>query len=266
MKNNKGISSIILLICSIIILLVAVVFWLYAQNYSKSSEKNSNQNSSTLQNNKLEAIESNEEEEEENTNSSHEYASLWNGEYTDDYGNKITIYRDGKNTVCVKMLSSQGMSSQNFEGIEVTSENQLEYEETFFGDTTSFIIEKISNNKWNVKASSTDEENICNVISGTYVKKEYDEKGWSGRYIAGEDTIILSEYMEGKMIISINSYWQRYLHDFDSEVVTYEDSFFDSEEKIVIIKTNDGIIIESSSTDEDDILNVINEKEFKKAD
>lgn len=276
MKSKKGSSSILLLFFAIVVLLGAVAFWLYVQNYSKSNKEitSKNKNASQVE----DKIDNDEEDysglEDLLTQSfsnknyleeSNGYANLWNGKYVDNTtGNKITIYRDGNNTISMDISAES--SYKGFGNIEIDSADKIEYEDEDFGENISLNIERNANDELIVKAFSDDEESACNFIDGTYVKEDAEDNGWSGKYSDDENAIILAQVDE-KLYIIINEYWQRNADEFDDEKLTYEDEFFEDQEKLVIEKTTTGIkITEASSTDEEDILNEINGKELKKVD
>jgi hypothetical protein len=267
MRKNNGNLSIGFLILSIIVFIIAILFWVFTNSYSKENHNKENNNyvSSISTTNKIDIVED-ESNNIDDTDDENDINS-WNSKYTDGNGNTILIYRSGENTLDVDIINTNvsKVTSGSYM-VEVSSNNKIEYTETFFDDTDNLTLTR-NLNEMELICDSTDEDSVLNLASGTYYKEDFEKNGWDGRYENGDDTIILAETDSDTLFITINNYWIRYADERDDKQINYEDSFFGNLEEMKIEKTADGIKITSSSTDEDeDILNEISGKEFEFVD
>jgi hypothetical protein len=238
---------------------------------TKSSPKNEDKiNESAIANNSN--ISENEDENDEedvggnsfNSTTDENSINSWNGNYTDENDNSLTIYRSGENTLTINISNnnSENQFASETYIVEVSSDNTVEYSDTFFEETSNLNL-TINSNTIELVCDSTDEDSILNFASGTYSKEDFEKTGWDGMYVSDDYTIVLAETDSNTICITINDYWMRYLDEYTAEEITYEDEFIDDVEKIDIEKTADGLKITSSSTDEEDVLNEISGKEFK---
>ena len=118
------------------------------------------------------------------------------------------------------------------------------------------VIITYMDNGIKIEASSTDEEGLLNQINGDYERKEFERAGWDGVYTSGETTIALSEVFEEELMITIEQGYSSLSESIDeyTKQKIEHDEFGD---EIFIEKTENGITVQASSTEEDDLLNEI---------
>ena len=281
MRENKGNSSIVLLIVSIIIVIGAAIFWMYSQGMFDKKEdvkvesKTANQVANQIQ--KPEPIDDEEDEdldEDEEERIDPKVLEKWVGKYVDEEDkDTITIYANSKSTVSfiISVTDGEMTGYTNLTGTIDESGNKIVYEENEEdedGKEYKHELElSLENEAITIKGSSTDPNSVYNKMNGTYKKTEDKDSIFSGVYKNDDYEIILAYNFDKEMIISIDDYWERYTKDFDDKEIKYDSEFFDDKEKLIIEKTADGIkITEASSTskDKDEVLNKIKGIELKK--
>lgn len=173
-------------------------------------------------------------------------------------------YKKGED---VMYIYNNGEYVVSFDIIETPLiKNGNQYEANFFN--TTVIVKPVEND---VEVTITSDEPEEEALSGTYVKQEFTDLGWSGTYTSGNTEIILSQYDSDKMNVDIvysddetgNSKSFAIVEGtMTAEKVEYINESFG--EKFIATKTENGITIESSYEDEEDLLNSINGLTFVK--
>jgi len=195
----------------------------------------------------------------ENNNTSQEGINKWVGKY--ENGNvTVDIWRESVDQLFVSIVKlnegdSFDISSSSFDITVDTDTNQLTHENEMFEEIENVIITYMDNGI-KIEASSTDEEGLLNQINGDYERKEFERAGWDGVYTSGETTIALSEVFEEELMITIEQGYSSLSESIDeyTKQKIEHDEFGD---EIFIEKTENGITVQASSTEEDDLLNEI---------
>lgn len=227
-RNDKGITLIKLVaVCAII--LATILCW---NLIKKSSEK--------------EKVENNAMSAEESAKLNH-----WNGVYTK--GNyTITLVRTAISKIEITMTKYNNGVTVDSRQIELNSDSKLVY------DTKENIeIEKTQHGfKFNASENSSFSE-----FTGDYEWQAFSKLNWDGIYSNGNYTIVLAQIDEQKLNVTINSKleaWNAEVTSFTSNEITYNESLVGTSQNLKIVKTVEGIQIESTSENKDSILNKIN--------
>lgn len=118
-----------------------------------------------------------------------------------------------------------------------------------------------------IKSSSTKEDSIFKYISGDYQKIEYTSHGWDKAYTSGkygllfndfDDHVTCEIYVDGKFNSGFDIYGE-----LREEELIYKSIFNKVETNVELTKTKDGILVKSSSSEEDSVFNEINGLTFK---
>lgn len=226
-KNEKGITLLQLLIIGIALIMI-LVCWSVIK---KSSEKEN------VENNIISIAES-------------AKLNVWNGVYTK--GNyTITLIRTGPTQIEITMTKYNNGVTVDSRQIELNSDSKLIY------DTKEKIeLEKTANGfKFTAPESSSLTE-----FTGDYEWHEFSKLSWDGIYTNGNYTIVLAEIEEQRLNITITSKlesWDAEITQFTSNEITYNESLLGASQSLKIVKSANGIEVESSSDNKDSVLNKI---------
>lgn len=155
--------------------------------------------------------------------------------------------------------------------VDTESLEEFSYDEVEFDEHITLDVKR-NGKTLTVSASSELEYSFFNQVTGEYVLNEFTKAGFDGVYKKDNITITLNELEENRLAFVVTGmaegtfFYNSYdFDDYDSSLVNYEDTHFGDDEVIKITKTNDGIKIEASSTDEGSILNLIS-GEYKRSE
>lgn len=190
-------------------------------------------------------------------NISQEGIDKWVGKYENE-NTTINIWREDIDQLFVDIsrFSEEDFSitSSSFNVTVDTDTNEIIHEGEMYDGANNSVIITYSEEGINVEASSTDEEDLLNSVNGFYSKNEFERSGWDGAYTNGETTIILSEIYEEELNMTIlqeYSSFSRSIDEYTNQTIEYDEFG----EEIFIEKTENGITVQASSTEEDDLLN-----------
>lgn len=225
-KNQKGITVLQLLIVGIVIIVI-LVCWSFIK-------KGSNNAGNTLISN------------EESTK-----LNVWNGIYTK--GNyTITLIRTAPTQIEITMTKYNNGMTVDSKQIELKSDSKLIYDAK-----QSIELEKTVNGfRFTAPESSSLSE-----FTGDYEWHEFSKLNWDGVYTNGNYTIVLAEMEEQRLNITISSKleaWDAEITSFSSNEITYNQSLLGVSQSLKIVKSANGIELESSSDNKDSVLNKIN--------
>ena len=270
MKRESGKISMIAIICTCLILAIVVSVSVYFIN-TKNNSKNTTETASHTEKNetKKEEKKKNNDKKDNKKKSDNEGIDLWNGTYTNENGIEISIYRNSEDLLTVDFNRYDETETLITKGFDVEydskSPNTIEYEESAFDEYNVKITK--NGDKLEVISTSNNDEDILKNASGTYDKKEFESLGWDGTYVNDEYTVILAQYDEKKIYATFKtdfSLASEIIEEFDNEKISYHEDLFDEKTDIEITKTDTGLSIESSSSEENNILNKITDMEFEK--
>lgn len=225
-KNQKGITVLQLLIVGIVIIVI-LVCWSFIKKGSNNAENTliSNEESTKL--------------------------NVWNGIYTK--GNyTITLIRTAPTQIEITMTKYNNGMTVDSKQIELKSDSKLIYDAK-----QSIELEKTVNGfRFTAPESSSLSE-----FTGDYEWHEFSKLNWDGVYTNGNYTIVLAEMEEQRLNITISSKleaWDAEITSFSSNEITYNQSLLGVSQSLKIVKSANGIELESSSDNKDSVLNKIN--------
>lgn len=268
MRREKGAISILALICVCLILVIIIGTVVYFVGNTDKGQENNTANK----------IEKNEESasnevgkarEDKKVKKTHGNIDLWNGTYESDNGITITVYRTGESMLEVSVDQNDGETivSKGFD-VEYDSENSdiIEYEDSTFDEEYNIIIVK-NGDELEVQSDSNMDDDILKKASGTYHKKKFENAGWDGMYKSDDYVIVLAQYGSDAIYVSFEKKYStigQFVEDFDDNKISFKDESFDEEIEFEVIKSDDGIKVVGSSSNEDSLLNEISGVEFEK--
>jgi len=226
-KNEKGITVLQLLIVGIAIITILVCWSLIKKN--SESEDSGNTLTSIAENAKL---------------------STWNGVYTK--GNyTITLIRTGVAKIEITMTKYNNGVTVDSRQIALNSNLKLVYDEK-----ENIELEKTTNGF----KFTAPEKSSLNEFTGDYEWHEFSKLNWDGIYTNGNYTIVLAEIEDKRLNITITSKleaWDAEITQFTSNEITYNESLLGASQSLKIVKSANGIEVESSSDNKDSVLNKI---------
>lgn len=248
-KNNKSISIIMIVLG---IILIAGGFYLNStySDDSSTGKENDNTGSST---------DDNSNKESEMVNSLLEYSGVYTNGTTE-----ITLSVSGNSWIDCTVISGDSYNTASF---ELDDSGKLVYEDLGFEDEEIDMNITKSGNTIQVTASSDNATSIYNNINGTYTLKEFTNNNWSGYYVNGNTEIIIDEYKQDSIILTISKEFSTYsvpVSGFTSETINYNGESFGETDIINIKKTENGFTLTASSSEADGFLNEINGDYIKK--
>lgn len=253
MKENKGLALI-----SVIVIVLAAITAILVAVEAVVIVKDINEEKVTISEN-TGKVEDNDFALEDDEFVTEDIFNKWVGVYENE-NTTINIWRDNIDQLAVR-ITQMGVGEGTKISIgwfSITIEEDtdiLTHEGEIFGETNSAVITYMDNGI-NIEASSSDVEDVLNKINGDYLRKEFESSGWDGVYTKGGTTIILSEVFEEELMITIEKGYSSFSESIDE----YTKQKIDHEEfgeEIFIEKTENGIKVQASSTDEDGLLNEI---------
>lgn len=131
--------------------------------------------------------------------------------------------------------------------LELDEENNLVNKDKFEEDETATI--KLTKTKEGLKIETTTkkEDSIFKKIANTYEMSKIKDHGWSGYYEKDDNYIIIDEYDENTIYLSIKELdYAIYIEDYNEEKIVLEEAFLNGVEKVTITKTKKGINISSN--------------------
>lgn len=227
-KNEKGITVLQLAIVAIAIIVILVCWNLIKKNAEREN----------VENNPINAEES---------------AKLndWNGVYTKD-NYTITLIRTGISKIQITMTKYNNSMTVDSRKIELNSDSKLVYDAK-----QSIEIEKTQHGfKLSTSANSSLKE-----FAGDYDWQAFSKLNWDGIYTNANYTIVLAQIDEQRLNITINSKieaWDAEATAYTTNEIIYNESRLGATQNLKIVKSAEGIQIESSSDNKDSVLNKIN--------
>ncbi len=227
-KNEKGITVLQLAIVAIAIIVILVCWNLIKKNAEREN----------VENNPINAEES---------------AKLndWNGVYTKD-NYTITLIRTGISKIQITMTKYNNSMTVDSRKIELNSDSKLVYDAK-----QSIEIEKTQHGfKLSTSANSSLKE-----FAGDYDWQAFSKLNWDGIYTNANYTIVLAQIDEQRLNITMNSKieaWDAEATAYTTNEIIYNESRLGATQNLKIVKSAEGIQIESSSDNKDSVLNKIN--------
>ena len=196
----------------------------------------------------------NDNNQKEKTNDFEEIVDLssWAGSYSNGV-TSIELYQSAKDGISINVITDYSYTGYD---IEANSNDKIVYEDEYFGEDISIVIEKKSTGI-KINASSSNDESPLNSITGEYEKEQFETLGWNGVYEKDQTLIFLNEITDNYLRISVNGKTFSYstiADDYDDKNIIYSESF--PNENIEIEKTEDGIKV-TASAEENEELNDI---------
>lgn len=256
MREKRGITliSVIVIMLAIITAILVTVEVIAIINDINKEENKANVGKKESINN-IESEEENETIQDDNI----EGINKWVGKYENE-NTTINIWREDIDQLFVDIsrFSEEDFSinSSSFNVTVDTDTNEITHDGEMYDGSSNSVIITYSEDGINVEASSTDEEDLLNSVNGFYSKNEFERSGWDGAYTNGETTIILSEIYEEELNITIlqeYSSFSRSIDEYTNQTIEYDEFG----EEIFIEKTENGITVQASSTEKEDLLNII---------
>lgn len=153
------------------------------------------------------------------------------------------------NVISNKNINFTVTDGKNFSSLtlELDRNNHLVNQEELMNiEKLSIKITKVEDGI-KIESSSEIEESIFNELSNTYSEREFKAKGWSGYYVKDNNIIIIDEYDDGMMYLSIDEInYSNYFDTFNQEQITLEEAFTGGLETVTIKKTDNGIVLKSN--------------------
>ena len=131
--------------------------------------------------------------------------------------------------------------------LELDKDNNLINKEKFKEDETATIkLTKIKEGL-KIETSTKKEDSIFKKIANTYEISKIKDTGWSGYYEKDGNYIIIDEYDEKTIYLSVKEIdYVIYIEDYDKDKIVLEEAFLSGVEKVTITKTKKGINISSN--------------------
>lgn len=270
MRKEKGVSLIVLIVTTVILYIIAGIIWynVYKIKNESTIKENNDTSSEVVADNYDDENEDSEDDEDERV-SIDLGKNIWNGYYTNGSNSDIEIYmyRCGEDQMYLGVINNNEEISKYSIGsytFGMGSEDNIVYKDEYIG--TSIEINR-DGDIININASSDDEEDLLNFITGEYTKKEYESLNWDGCYKNEDYVIILSEVAENELYITICedvSESNYKCEEFDEQQIKLEEEFLGDETIINIEKIENGIDVNISILEDDELTEIVGE--FEKVD
>lgn len=200
------------------------------------------------------------------------HSDNWTGTYSLDENTSITIYRSDIDKYEVNLNSLGDSGSLSISSTSVTMEyidnKTLKY--TDFLSEENFVTLSLTTNGIEITETNfSQNDSWGQYLNKEFIKEDFETSNWNGIYKYNDYTIILSELNQNSLYFTLKANYSTFMIGVDEYTryeINYEDTSFGDTDSLKVSKTVNGLKIESSSTDEDSLLNKINGKEFIKVE
>lgn len=198
------------------------------------------------------------------------HKDTWTGTYSLDENTTITIHRSNIDSYEINLehIDMTGEFSVNSASVTMKYVDNQTLKHIDFFDENNYVILSATDNGIIITETTYEEDSLWSKFLNTeFTKNEFENSNWNGIYKYNDYTIVLSEtekeYIHFYAHKDISTFAIGIDNYTDTEL-NYTDTFFDDTSVLKISKIENGIMVISSSTKENSLLNEISRNEFIK--